>query len=106
MGALLRQLHIEVGGAPRVRAAFNTQIQPRMRLDNAGKLCQLEFRVLAQSVFAGLKQDIRHIHNQAAGCICRLQDFVQLLQQLSSQGKFMKNPDDAPSHLVEHFLFD
>ena len=43
-----------------------------------------------QREFAGVEEDVRHIHDQAAGRIAGLQNGVELLQQLDSQFHFLR----------------
>src|ERR1700677_3353588 len=61
---------------------FNLQRQPWMREQDAGNFRQLHLCRRLQRVFAGVEQNVRHIHDQAARGVLCLQNGVELRQKL------------------------
>ena len=84
-GALLRKFLIIEFGADAVGVAFNGKPQRRIRKHNPRYFGQLLACQRAKRVFAGVKENVRHVDHQAARGITRFQDQVELLQEVGAK---------------------
>src|SRR5208282_4667926 len=85
VGAAFGELLIEFVAANAVGVTFDLQCEAGMRQKNAGYLGQFFARPGFKRVAAGIEKDVRHVHDQAAGGIARLQNGIQLCEKLSAK---------------------
>ena len=84
-GALFRKVLIERFGADAIGVAFDSQFERRITEHNAGNFGQLLTGQRAQGVPAGVKEHVRHVHNEAASGVASFQDQVELLEETGAK---------------------
>jgi len=84
----LREALIEIVAADAVRVAFDLEYEAGMREDYAGNFCQFFACCGLERIAARVEENIRHVHNEAASGILRLQYRVQLPEKLCAEFRF------------------
>jgi len=85
IGAALGELLIEIIATDAVGVAFDLEREAGMREDDAGNFGELFARAGLERVAAGVKEDIGHVDDEAAGGIAGLQNGIQLREELRAK---------------------
>src|SRR5216683_1778655 len=87
-GAALGKLLIEFVAADAVGVAFDLKHEAGMRENDAGNFREFFARAGLERVAAGVKENIRHIDDEAAGGVAGLQNGIQLREELRAKLTF------------------
>src|SRR5205085_1467454 len=88
IGAALRELLVEVVAADAVRMTFNLHGQAGVRKHNAGDFREFFAGAGLERVAAGVKKNVGHVHDEAAGRVAGLQNGIELREKLRAKLTF------------------
>src|SRR5713226_7436628 len=85
IGATFGELLIEVVAADAVGVALDLERETGMRENDAGNFGELFAGAGLERVAAGVEEHVGHVDDEAAGGVARLQNGIQLAEQLGAQ---------------------
>src|SRR5258708_15595742 len=85
VGAAFRELLIEIVAADTVRVTFDLESEAGMREDDAGHFGEVFAGAGLEGVASGVKKNVRHIDDEAAGGAAGLQNGIQLAEDLGAK---------------------